>query len=96
VIEKAFALVKGRWRSLLQQLLAINRIDFTPYHILACCVPHNICLLKKDELRLEDVFDVEVELQRERIRYNDRIIAEAKRINICNNLDMRNAQIVQN
>ncbi|KYN16484.1 Putative nuclease HARBI1 [Trachymyrmex cornetzi] len=42
VIERAFALLKGRWRSLLQ-LLAINRIDFTPYHILACCVLHTTC-----------------------------------------------------
>ncbi|KYN08603.1 Putative nuclease HARBI1 [Cyphomyrmex costatus] len=49
VIERAFALLKGRWRSLLH-VLAVNCVDFVPYHILACCVLHNICLLQKDEM----------------------------------------------
>ncbi|XP_011701250.1 PREDICTED: putative nuclease HARBI1, partial [Wasmannia auropunctata] len=82
VIERAFGLLKGRWRSLLH-VLAINLLDFTPYHILACCVLHNICLLQKDELTINDVIVLdteEAELQREDIiRCNDRVTAEAKR-----------------
>lgn len=93
VIERAFALLKGRWRSLLH-VLAVNDIEFVPYHILACCVLHNICLLQKDELELEEIFIVdreEVILREERINDNNRYIAELKRNNICANLRMRNA-----
>lgn len=32
VIERAFGLLKGRFRSLLH-VLAVNRVDFIPYHI---------------------------------------------------------------
>ncbi|XP_071572649.1 putative nuclease HARBI1 [Temnothorax nylanderi] len=93
VIERAFALLKGRWRSLLH-VLAVNDIEFVPYDILACCVLHNICLLQKDELELEEIFIVdreEVILREERINDNNRYIAELKRNNICANLRMRNA-----
>ncbi|XP_018399900.1 PREDICTED: putative nuclease HARBI1 [Cyphomyrmex costatus] len=53
-IERAFALLKCRWRSLLHTL-AMYCIELIPYHILACCVLHNICLLRRDELQLQDV-----------------------------------------
>lgn len=42
VIERAFALLKGRWRRL--KYLDMNRIDMLSYVIIACCVLHNICL----------------------------------------------------
>lgn len=42
VIERAFALLKGRFRRL--KYLHMSRIDLIPYVILACCVLHNICL----------------------------------------------------
>jgi len=93
VIERAFGLLKGRWRSLLNNL-AINRMDFTPYHILACCVLHNICLLNNDELQLQNeaiVVDIEEIEMHERVEHNfDRAVAEAKRNNICVNLRVRN------
>lgn len=96
VIERAFGLLKGRWRSLLY-VLAVNRMDFVPYHVLACCVLHNICLLQKDELEMQDIIiDLqEAEVQRDRIiEYNDieRNIAVAKRNNICVNLPIRNRE----
>jgi len=93
VIERALALLKGRWRSLLN-ILAINRMDFMPYHILACCVLHNICLQNKDDLELQgQIIIVDVEEMHERgVECNyDRAIAEAKRNNICANLCIRNA-----
>ncbi|EZA58185.1 hypothetical protein X777_01549 [Ooceraea biroi] len=98
VIERAFGLLKARWRSLLN-VLAINRMDFTAYHILACCVLHNICLLNQDEIQLQDqviVVDVDVEetkpLPEMQVEYNcDRTVAEAKRSNICASLCLKNA-----
>ena len=42
VIERAFALLKGRFRRL--KYLDMNRIDLVPRCIVACCVLHNICL----------------------------------------------------
>ncbi|XP_071577460.1 uncharacterized protein [Temnothorax nylanderi] len=42
VIERAFALLKGRFRRL--KYLHMSRIDLIPYVILACCVLHNVCL----------------------------------------------------
>lgn len=91
IVKRAFALLKGRWRSLLH-VLAISRMDFTSDHILACCVLHNICLLKKDELQGQMiVLDTEeIELQEEKIEYDDTNVAEAKRNDICAKLCMKN------
>ncbi|XP_036139704.1 putative nuclease HARBI1 [Monomorium pharaonis] len=54
VIERAFGLLKERWRSLLH-VLAVNRVDLVPYYVLTCCVLHNICLLHKDEIEIQDI-----------------------------------------
>jgi len=42
VIERAFALLKGRFRRL--KFLDMSRLDLIPYFIIAACVLHNICL----------------------------------------------------
>jgi len=42
VIERAFALLKGKWRRL--KYLDMNRDDMIPFTIIACCVLHNIYL----------------------------------------------------
>lgn len=47
VIERAFALLKGRFRRL--KHLDMNRTDMIPFVIIACTVLHNICLEKLDE-----------------------------------------------
>jgi hypothetical protein len=52
VIERAFRLLKTRFRSLLTKL-AMDRVNLIPQHILACCVLHNICLMRNDELNFE-------------------------------------------
>jgi len=59
VIERAFGLLKGRFRSLLTTL-AIDRVDLIPMHILACCILHNVCLMKGDEINVEMIEDIEV------------------------------------
>lgn len=92
VIERAFGHLKGRWRSLLH-VLAVNDIKFAPYHIFACCVLHNICLLQNDELELQNHLILtreQREVQEERvIECNNRDAAVIKRNNICANLNMR-------
>jgi len=93
IVERAFGYLKGRWRSLLH-ILAVNDMKFAPYHIFACCVLHNICLLQNDELELQDqlmLIREQVEAREERIiEYNNRNAAVIKRDNICANLNMRN------
>ncbi|XP_011147272.1 putative nuclease HARBI1 [Harpegnathos saltator] len=94
IIRKTLAHLKYRWKSL-QQILAITQMDYVSCHILACCVLHNICLLKEDELEeLKDVklaFDEDIivgktDLSSEKIHYNDKKVAEAKRDLICSSL----------
>lgn len=48
VIERAFALLKGRFRGL--KCVDIDRLEDIPYIILAACTLHNICIMSdKDE-----------------------------------------------
>lgn len=42
VIERAFALLKGRFRRL--KFLDMSRLDVLSFNIIASCVLHNICL----------------------------------------------------
>lgn len=46
-IERAFGLLKARWRSLLH-LLPMTLVNKIPQYIVACCVLHNICELRGD------------------------------------------------
>jgi hypothetical protein len=46
VIERAFALLKGRFRRL--KYLDMSKIEEVPIVIIACCILHNICLLHGD------------------------------------------------
>lgn len=87
-IERAFGLLKGRWRCLLDKL-AMHRVDLVPNVVLACCILHNICLMKNDELAA-----LAVEVTRNQTR-NDRLVGvdaeagKAKRDLICSQLRMR-------
>jgi hypothetical protein len=48
-IERAFGLLKGRFRSL-RDKLSIHTISKIPEYIVACCVLHNVCVLQLDEM----------------------------------------------
>ena len=48
VIERAFALLFGRFRRL--QDLNMSRTDLIPYTTMACCVLHNVCLANDEML----------------------------------------------
>lgn len=58
-IERAFGLLKGRFRSLLTTF-AMDRVDLIPMHIIACCILHNVCLMRGDYLNIEENEDIEV------------------------------------
>lgn len=49
MIERAIGLLKGRFRSLLDKL-PMTRTDLIPKYIIACCILHNICLMKNDHM----------------------------------------------
>lgn len=85
-IERAFGLLKGRFRSLLT-VLDMGRVDLIPEFILACCVLHNICLLQQDELPVLEVEFSENGYNNNRRR--DQHVGSTKRDLICNNLLMR-------
>lgn len=89
VVERAIGLLKGRWRSLLHNL-AMGSIKLIPYHFLACCVLHNICLMRNDELETLIVNNTEAVDSLPQIeRGYNRDEAEAKRDLICATLRMR-------
>lgn len=89
VIERVFGLLKGRFRSLLTKL-AMDRIDLIPKYILACCILHNICLMRGDELEVEINQDVQP-IDREGIENrNINNASAAKRYLICERLRIRN------
>ena len=48
-------MTKGRWRVLLKRLDEDS--DRIPDTIVACCVQHNICVLRGDELDIDDSDD---------------------------------------
>lgn len=48
-VERCIALLKGRMRSLLH-CLSMSRVDLMAEYIVACCVIHNICTLRGDEV----------------------------------------------
>lgn len=48
-VERCIGLLKGRMRSLLDRL-PMSRIDLMAEYIIAYCVIHNICTLRRDEI----------------------------------------------
>ncbi|KAJ8964337.1 hypothetical protein NQ314_004980 [Rhamnusium bicolor] len=85
-IERAFGLLKSRFRRLLD-CLPLTDIQYVPEFILACCVLHNICLGRND---LIDPVHDNANLQRNCVnRVQNRQGGIAKRQEITNNLIMR-------
>ncbi|XP_044592619.1 putative nuclease HARBI1 isoform X1 [Cotesia glomerata] len=68
MIERANALLKGRFRSLLDKL-PFKRTDLIPYYVIACCILHNICIMRDDLIDIPilvnhevPVMDVDIEM----------------------------------
>lgn len=89
VIERAFALLKGRFRRL--KYLDMSRLDLIPFFIMAACVLHNICLEGIDD-DVEELIEEGRELYEEEndeiddpdnIRKHEFIDGEVKRNYLC-------------
>lgn len=55
-VERCIGLLKGRMRSLLH-CLPMTRVDLMAEYIVACCVIHNICTLREDEISVITIPD---------------------------------------
>lgn len=88
-IERAFGLLKGRFRSLLT-VLPMRKVNLIPAHIIACCILHNISLLWGDDL----IAGNEGDSDNVNIPRNDQQdgaqVGAAKRDLICQRLLIRN------
>lgn len=85
-IERAFALLKGRFRSLLT-LLDMAKIEEIPYFIMACCVLHNICILRDDEYHeIQEIFPEAQEPQQHNLMRQQ--LGRTKRDVVCEGLPM--------
>ena len=61
IIERANALLKNRWRILLDRL-PMTRTDLIPYYVDCCCILNNICLIREDNFEfLIDIPEMEYE-----------------------------------
>lgn len=88
-VERSIGLLKGRFRSLLT-VLAMKTVTLIPKHIIACCVLHNICLLRGDELvsdENEEVIDQDANIEQHHDAAN---VGNVKRDLICQRLRLRN------
>lgn len=90
VIERAFALLKGRFRRL--KFLDMSRLDLIPFFIMAAYVLHNICLEGIDDDIMEFIeegrepYDEENNddiNDPEQIDRHEFVNGEMKRNNIC-------------
>lgn len=92
-IERSFAFLKRRFRSLLTKL-AMDRINLIPKHIIACCILHNVCFMKGDEIEIE-LENMDEEIEQNDVEHNvgnEHNVANAatlKRDLIYNRLRMR-------
>lgn len=57
IVERAIGLLKGRFRSLLDNL-PMTRTDLIPRYIIVCCVLHNICISHGDFI--DDLMETEI------------------------------------
>lgn len=90
-IERSFGFLKGRFRSLLTTLDLECGVNLVPTYVIACCVLHNICLLKDDEfpgvLETPLVAEDDVQIHGESVGTNLR--GAIKRAIICDQLAIR-------
>lgn len=86
-IERAFGLLKIRFR-ILSDCLPLLNIKYIPRFIIACCVLHNICILKNDMMNFVVCRGNE---KIEMVHFYDAsaVLGQEKRNRIMNGLRMR-------
>jgi len=88
IVEQSIGLLKLRFRSLLDKL-PMTRIDLIPRYIIACCVLHNICLIKKDFIDLPLAVNVQENILQGNINLPSRQEGVRKHNIIINMLPIR-------
>lgn len=73
----------------------MNKVSFIPKHIITCCVLHNACLMRDDELAIEikqhkEMIDEEANIEHYHDATNTDVI---KRDLICQRLEIRHTYI---
>lgn len=63
-VERCIGLLKERMRNLLH-CLPMSRVDLMAEHVVACCVIHNICILRHDEIEVITVLPTRQEYNRD-------------------------------
>ncbi|XP_066585890.1 uncharacterized protein [Prorops nasuta] len=71
MIERSFGLLKGRYRSIIDKL-PMTRTDLIPRYVIACCILHNICIIRND------LIEIPIIVNESNIANND------THFNICN------------
>lgn len=82
-VERSIGLLKMRWRILLDKC-PIKRMEMQPFVIFACCILHNICLMRDEELILP-VFAPETEEEDGPLfpTRNQQLLGSQKREDLC-------------
>lgn len=85
MIERANALLKGRFRSLLDKL-PFKRTDLIPYYVIACCILHNICIVRDDLIDIPLLVNHEIPVMDADIELNNamKVAGEEKRERLKN------------
>lgn len=84
-VERCIGSLKGRMRSLLH-CLPMTRVDLMAKYIVACCVIHNICILREDEITIITIPEFTQENNRNDVREVRRNAGILKRDIIMNSL----------
>lgn len=81
VIERAFALLKGRFRRL--KMLDMNRTDLIAQCIIACCVLHNLCLANSDAVP-DDIDDTSINSAANEVHGHDQDLTDSQDHHLAN------------
>ncbi|XP_067215909.1 putative nuclease HARBI1 [Linepithema humile] len=88
-IERAFGVLKTRWRRIFDRLSLVD-VKRIPEYIIATCVLHNICILHNDLMNeIENINNQPCPARVQNVQNANIEAAKAKRNAIMNNLEMR-------
>lgn len=89
IVERSIRLLKGRFRFLLDTL-PMRRVDLIPNYIMACCILHNICLMKNDMIEIPIITEDRIENNVKNINCNALYLqGKEKRDRIKDDLPLR-------
>ncbi|XP_066585423.1 putative nuclease HARBI1 [Prorops nasuta] len=92
MVERSLGLLKGRFRSILDKL-PMTRTELIPKYVIACCILHNICIIKKDLINIPIIVDpptCEEQLPNAHTLSQQKKDAITKRNNIMHFINRRN------